>query len=90
MGSGPGVRVEVRCLKRHSVQRLLIPLEAVRFEGQTAQVAVVGVRGTIHLQRGEVGASAGGKIDIASGLLPGGRLLNPLRDTIREGDRAEN
>jgi biotin carboxyl carrier protein len=84
----PGAQVEVRCSKRELIQRLSVPLEAIRFE-RTAQVATIRSDGAIHLQAVELGDSIGGKVQIVAGLSPDVRLLSPLLGAVREGDRVD-
>jgi hypothetical protein len=84
----PEAQVEIRCPQRELIQRLSVPLEAIRFE-RAAQVAIVRSDGAIHLQAVELGDSVGRKVQVVAGLSPGVRLLSPLYDTVREGDRVD-
>jgi hypothetical protein len=84
----PGAQVEIRCPQRELIQRLSVPLEAIRFE-HAAQVAVVRSDGAIHLQAVELGDLVGRKVQVMAGLSPDVRLLSPLYATVREGDRVD-
>jgi hypothetical protein len=84
----PGTQVEVRCPQREVIQRLSVPLEAIRFE-RTAQVAIIRSDGAIHLQAVALGDSVGRTVQIVAGLFPDVRLLSPLHSTVREGDRVD-
>ena len=84
----PGAQVEVRCPQRELIQRLSVPLEAIRFE-RSAQVAIIRSDGAIHLQAVELGDSVGRRVPIVAGLSPDVRLLSPLYGTVREGDRVD-
>jgi hypothetical protein len=84
----PGAQVEVRCPQRELVQRVSVPLEAIRFE-RPARVATIRSDGAIHLQAVDLGDSIGRKMQVIAGLSSDVRLLSPLLDTVREGDRVD-
>jgi RND family efflux transporter MFP subunit len=81
----PGMYAEVSFNSSRVDPPLLIPGSVLVVRGDGTQVALVNPDNTVHFQKIEISRDYGDRLEVASGLKPGDRIVSNPGDDVREG-----
>jgi len=83
----PGSYGQVHFAIGNSVPRITIPVNAMLFRSEGAQVAVVGQDGKVQLRRIVIGRDFGATLEILGGIEPSDRIIINPSDSLEEGQQ---
>src|SRR5271165_3917468 len=83
----PGSFGEVRFRTGINAQKVTIPVNAMLFRQEGAQVAVVGSDGKVHLRRITIGRDYGTTLEVLGGVELGDRIVINPADSLEEGQQ---
>jgi membrane fusion protein, multidrug efflux system len=83
----PGSFGQVHFATGTSVPRITIPVNAMLFRAQGAQVAVVDKDGKVHLRPINIGRDFGATLEILGGIEPGDQIIINPSDSLEDGQQ---
>jgi RND family efflux transporter MFP subunit len=85
----PGSFGQIHFAVGANVPRLTVPVNAMLFRAEGAQVAVVGADGKAHLRPLNIGRDYGAKLEVLGGLNPDEQVIINPSDSIEEGQQVK-
>lgn len=83
----PGAYAQVHFQIDDRVQRYTVPVNAMLFRSQGAQVAVVGGDGKVQLRKITIGRDYGASLEVIEGVEPGDKIIINPSDSLESGQK---
>jgi RND family efflux transporter MFP subunit len=83
----PGAYARVHIDAGTSVQKMTVPVNAMLFRQEGAQVGVVGADGVVHLKQISIGQDYGTSLEILQGIEQGDRVIINPSDSLQDGQK---